>query len=159
MKNLGYARESDGFGNKPGIAPGTQHAGNHSFLAALIAALYYCCLNRFNRFREHSTLIKRRIGQILCLITVLTVATAASPQATQVVVIDSSAPAHPFPHFWEQMFGSGRAVLSLRDSYRRDLREVKQVTDLRYVRFHAVFHDEMGIYDEDQQGHPTYNFS
>jgi len=103
--------------------------------------------------------MKTRLGRIFCLAAVLIVAATASAQTTQVVVIDSSAPTHPFPHFWEQMFGSGRAVLSLRDSYRRDLREVKQVTDFRYVRFHAVFHDEMGIYDEDAQGHPLYNFS
>jgi len=76
-----------------------------------------------------------------------------------VIVVDASAPAHPFPHFWEQMFGSGRAVLTLRDSYRRDMREVKQITGFRYVRFHAVFHDEFGIYDEDSQGTPIYNFS
>jgi xylan 1,4-beta-xylosidase len=79
--------------------------------------------------------------------------------AKEVIVIDASAPAHKFPHFWEEMFGSGRAVLSLRDSYRRDLREVKQVTDFRYVRFHAIFHDEVGVYDEDKQGKPLYNFS
>jgi xylan 1,4-beta-xylosidase len=40
------------------------------------------------------------------------------------IVVDGSAPAHPFPHFWEQMFGSGRAILSLRDNYRQDLRWV-----------------------------------
>ena len=47
------------------------------------------------------------------------------------------------------MFGSGRAILSLRDSYRRDLREVNQATGFEYVRFHAIFHDEVGLYDED----------
>jgi xylan 1,4-beta-xylosidase len=57
------------------------------------------------------------------------------------------------------MFGSGRAVLSLRESYRQDLHEVKQVTGIEYVRFHALFHDEMGVYDEDAQGQPVYNFS
>src|ERR1700733_11622478 len=76
-----------------------------------------------------------------------------------VIIVDASAPSHPFPHFWEKMFGSGRAVLSLRDSYRRDLREVKQATDFEYVRFHAIFHDEIGLYDEDSQGQPSYNFS
>jgi len=76
-----------------------------------------------------------------------------------VIRIDASAPAHPFPHFWEQMFGSGRAVLTLRESYRNDLRDVKQITGFEYVRFHAIFHDEVGIYDEDAQGHPLYNFS
>jgi xylan 1,4-beta-xylosidase len=80
-------------------------------------------------------------------------------QNSEVVVVDAAAPTHPFPHFWEKMFGSGRAVLSLRESYRNDLRSVKQVTDFEYVRFHAIFHDEVGLYDEDAQGHPVYNFS
>jgi xylan 1,4-beta-xylosidase len=76
-----------------------------------------------------------------------------------VIVVDANAPSRPFPHFWEKMFGSGRAVLTLRDSYRRDLREVKQVTGFEYVRFHAIFHDEVGAYDEDSQGRPVYDFS
>jgi xylan 1,4-beta-xylosidase len=75
------------------------------------------------------------------------------------IIIDSSAPHHSFPHFWEQMFGSGRAILTLRESYRKDLRTVRAATDFRYVRFHAIFHDEIGVYDEDKQGKPTYNFS
>jgi xylan 1,4-beta-xylosidase len=83
----------------------------------------------------------------------------AQTAAVESVVIDTSAPTHPLPHFWEHMFGSGRAVLSLRDSYRQDLREVKQVTGVEYVRFHALFHDEMGVYDEDAQQQSVYNFS
>jgi xylan 1,4-beta-xylosidase len=99
--------------------------------------------------------------QFLRRIMVAVVLTAAvvSAQTPDVIVVDASAPAHPFPHFWEQMFGSGRAVLTLRESYLRDMRDVKQITDFRYVRFHAVFHDEFGIYDEDSQGTPVYNFS
>jgi xylan 1,4-beta-xylosidase len=75
------------------------------------------------------------------------------------VIVDSTAPHHSFPHFWEQMFGSGRAILTLRDSYRRDLRAVKKATDFKFVRFHAIFHDEIGVYDEDKKGKPIYNFS
>ena len=44
------------------------------------------------------------------------------------IEVDLQAASHPFPHYWEKMFGSGRAILSLRDSYRRDLREVEEVT-------------------------------
>jgi xylan 1,4-beta-xylosidase len=84
---------------------------------------------------------------------------ASGSQDSGVVVVDASAPAHPFPHFWEQMFGSGRAILTLRESYRNDLRDVKRITGFEYVRFHAIFHDEVGIYDEDAQGHPVFNFS
>jgi xylan 1,4-beta-xylosidase len=75
------------------------------------------------------------------------------------IVIDARAPGHPFPHYWEQTFGSGRAVLSLRDGYRSDLREVKTVTEFSYVRFHNILHDEDGVYDEDEHGNPIYNFS
>ena len=85
--------------------------------------------------------------------------TQSGAQNSEVVVIDAAAPAHPFPHFWEEMFGSGRAVLSLRESYRNDLRSVKKITDFRYIRFHAIFQDEVGLYDEDEHGHPVYNFS
>jgi xylan 1,4-beta-xylosidase len=77
----------------------------------------------------------------------------------QLIIADANAASHPFPHFWEKMFGSGRAVLSLRESYRQDLRAVKQITDFTYVRFHAIFHDEVGLYDEDSQQHSIYNFS
>src|SRR6202790_5248120 len=75
------------------------------------------------------------------------------------VIVDPSAPHHSFPHFLEQMFGSGRAILTLRDSYRRNLRAVKQATDFKVVRFHAIFHDEIGVYDGDKKGKPIYNFS
>ena len=78
---------------------------------------------------------------------------------TQTVSVDAAAPAQPFPHFWERMFGSGRAVLSLRDSYREDLRAVRGVTAIAYVRFHAILHDEMGVYSERLDGQPVYNFS
>jgi xylan 1,4-beta-xylosidase len=79
--------------------------------------------------------------------------------AQEQVVIDARAQTAPFPHYWEQMFGSGRAILSLRESYREDLRAVKQVADFHYARFHAIFHDELGVYNEDEHGNPVYNFS
>src|SRR6202040_3485517 len=81
------------------------------------------------------------------------------PPAAQEITVDASAPAHPFPHYWERMFGSGRAILSLRESYRNDLRAVKQATGFDFIRFHAIFHDEVGLYDEDAAGNPVYNFS
>jgi xylan 1,4-beta-xylosidase len=104
--------------------------------------------------------MRTRLLHVLALLALLAIPGAITrAQSGDVIVVDPSGPAHPFPHFWEQMFGSGRAVLTLRDSYRRDMREVKQITGFGYVRFHAVFHDEFGIYDEDSQGTPIYNFS
>ena len=83
---------------------------------------------------------------------------AASISAEQ-VTIDAHAAGKPFPHFWEQMFGSGRARLSMRQSYRDDIQRVKKVTEFGYVRFHAILDDENGVYSEDAKGNPIYNWS
>jgi xylan 1,4-beta-xylosidase len=74
---------------------------------------------------------------------------AQSKAPREIITVDGNAPAHPLPHFWETMFGSGRAILTLRESYRSDLREVKEITDFEYVRFHAILLDDVGVYSED----------
>ncbi|HVZ15688.1 MAG TPA: hypothetical protein VG897_01115 [Terriglobales bacterium] len=99
-----------------------------------------------------------KLKSIAPFLSLVLFAAAYAPAQTN-IVIDAHAPAHPFPHFWEQVFGSGRAILSLRESYRNDLREVKKATDFRYVRFHNILHDEVGVYDEDDKGNPVYNFT
>jgi xylan 1,4-beta-xylosidase len=93
------------------------------------------------------------------LTSALTAVLTCSAPAQQHIKIDADAPTTPFPHFWEEMFGSGRAILSLRESYRNDLRAVKQITDVHYLRFHAILHDEVGVYNEDEHGNPVYNFT
>src|SRR5579864_6268314 len=100
---------------------------------------------------------RRKLRSAWLLAVVVCAGTLLPAQET--IQIDAQAEATPFPHFWEQMFGSGRAILSLRESYREDLREVKKVADFRYVRFHAIFHDEAGVYNEDEHGNPVYNFA
>ena len=112
-----------------------------------------------NSTRKNSLLRSLFLGAgILCLCVSAPLQSEAQTQR-ETIEIDPGAPSHPLPHFWERMFGSGRAILSLRESYRRDLREVKQITGLEYIRFHAIFHDEAGIYDEDSGGGAVYNFS
>jgi xylan 1,4-beta-xylosidase len=76
--------------------------------------------------------------------------TATSP-ADEIIQVDVHAQTTPFPHFWEQTFGSGRAILALRDSYRKDLHSVKQITGFQTVRFHGIFDDEVGLYDPDRK--------
>jgi xylan 1,4-beta-xylosidase len=84
---------------------------------------------------------------------------SGAPAPPEVIHVDVNGPARPFPHFWEEMFGSGRAILSLRDSYQEDLRSVRRVTGFRYVRFHGILNDETGICTRDPWGHINYNFT
>ncbi|HEX4037515.1 MAG TPA: glycosyl hydrolase family 39 [Acidobacteriaceae bacterium] len=90
------------------------------------------------------------------LLASICVPAAASAQET--VSIDAHAQTTPFSHFWEEMFGSGHAILSLRAGYRDDLRSVKSVTGLRYVRAHGILDQEVGSYNEDEHGNPVYNW-
>jgi xylan 1,4-beta-xylosidase len=95
----------------------------------------------------------------LVLVLHLGVAAPGRAEERETIAVDASAHSKPFAHFWEHMFGSGRAILSLRESYRQDLRAVKTVTAIEYVRFHAILHDEVGVYGEDRHGQSIYNFS
>ncbi len=71
--------------------------------------------------------------------------------AQEHLVLDARAAGTPLSHFWEQTFGSGRAILSLRQSYRDDLRTVKGATGFESIRFHGILMDEVGLYDPDRQ--------
>ena len=99
----------------------------------------------------------RKISFALLVMVFALAAVAQDP--VEVRTIDAHAASTPLPHFWETIFGSGRANLSLREGYRKDLSEVHDQVGLRYVRFHAILHDENGVYDEDEKGQPVYNFT
>ncbi len=100
----------------------------------------------------------------MCLMAALPLVLAAGTpvaeaQQQEEIRIDAGAATQPLPHFWEQMFGSGRANLMLRDSWREDLRAVHGVTGIQYVRGHGILDDDNGVYTEDEHGNPVYNFA
>ena len=82
---------------------------------------------------------------------------AAAANAAVQVRVDAKAHGTPFPHFWEEMFGSGRASLTLRDDYRKDLAEAKRITGFSYVRFHGILDDDVGLFQLGKAGQPFYN--
>jgi len=96
---------------------------------------------------------------LLLALIVATCMVAIPSHAQETVRIDATAEATPFPHFWERMFGSGRATLAMRENYLDDVRAVKQVADFDYVRFHGILDDDVGVYNEDEHGNPVYNFT
>jgi hypothetical protein len=68
---------------------------------------------------EDPTMKKRLLLPVLFLVLSVcgSIASAQAPDV-QPVVSDLKAETSPFPHFWEQAFGSGRAILTLRESRR-----------------------------------------
>src|SRR5215469_14735359 len=78
----------------------------------------------------------------------------------ETIVIDAAGSTSPFPHFWEHMFGSCHASITLCEDWRNDLRTLKEIVDVKYVRFHGIFERAVGIYDgEDEDGNLVLNFT
>jgi xylan 1,4-beta-xylosidase len=105
---------------------------------------------------------RNRFAGLLALLLVTGVAAAppAPDGSTTIhVSVDAQAKGIAFPHFWEQMFGSGRAALALRADYRRDMRMVRQITGFSYVRSHGILDEDVGVFTLNKQGQPVYNFS
>jgi xylan 1,4-beta-xylosidase len=76
------------------------------------------------------------------------------------IIVDPQSPATPFPHFWEHMFGSCHASVTLCEDWRKDLRALREIVDVKYVRFHGIFEHQAGIYGgQDAAGNLLLNFT
>jgi xylan 1,4-beta-xylosidase len=61
-------------------------------------------------------------------------------------------------HFWSKCVGAGRANEGLRASWQEQLRQARAQCGFEYIRFHGLYHDDMFVYREDENGEPVYNF-
>ena len=59
---------------------------------------------------------------------------------------------------FNECVGAGRANEGLRADWQQQLAYVKKECGFRYIRFHGLLTDDMGVYKEDREGNPQYNF-
>lgn len=76
----------------------------------------------------------------------------------RVISIDYSAEKGPLNTMFNECVGAGRANEGLRADWQQQLAYVKKECGFRYIRFHGLFTDDMGIYREDNKGNPEYNY-
>jgi xylan 1,4-beta-xylosidase len=57
-----------------------------------------------------------------------------------------------------RVVGAGRASEGLRADWQEQLNTVQTEIGFHYLRMHGLLCDEMGVYGEDKQGNPLYNF-
>jgi xylan 1,4-beta-xylosidase len=57
-----------------------------------------------------------------------------------------------------ECIGAGRANEGLRADWQRQLKYIQEQCGFKYIRFHGLLSDDMGVYHEDKQGNPTYNW-
>lgn len=63
-----------------------------------------------------------------------------------------------FPSSIQNCVGAGRANELLRKAALDQLEETHRECGFRYLRFHGLLHEDMGVYDEKADGTPIYNF-
>ena len=54
--------------------------------------------------------------------------------------------------------GAGRANEGLRADWQRQLKVAHDECGFKYIRFHGLLSDDMGVYSEDKNGKPIYNW-
>ncbi len=59
---------------------------------------------------------------------------------------------------FKECIGAGRANEGLRADWQQQLAQVKKDCDFKYIRFHGLLSDDMGVYRVNQNGKPEYNF-
>jgi xylan 1,4-beta-xylosidase len=64
----------------------------------------------------------------------------------------------PTSRMYNFCVGAGRANEGLRADWQRQLRHARTECGFRYIRFHGLFCDDMGVYHEDRQGRSIYNW-
>ena len=63
-----------------------------------------------------------------------------------------------FNSMFKECIGAGRANEGLRADWQQQLALVRRECDFRYIRMHGLLTDDMGVYREDRNGNPQYNF-
>jgi len=79
-------------------------------------------------------------------------------QSPQTLTVDATHILGPHSQTPLNTVGAGRANEGLRADWQAQLSTVQREIGFHYLRFHGIFHDDMGVYTEDPHGQPIYNF-
>jgi len=76
----------------------------------------------------------------------------------RVINIDFNVAKGPLNTMFKECVGAGRANEGLRADWQQQLAYVKKECGFKYIRFHGLLTDDMGVYREDRNGKPEYNY-
>jgi xylan 1,4-beta-xylosidase len=97
-----------------------------------------------------------------CLLVffIVSLSAASSPQApaTRMITADVGVEKGPLNQMFNLCVGAGRANEGLRADWQQQLAYVHRECGFRYLRFHGLLCDDMGVYSEDKNGQPVYNW-
>lgn len=86
--------------------------------------------------------------------------TTATPPASggRMIAADVNVVRGPLDTSFKECIGAGRANEGLRADWQDQLREARRECGFQYIRMHGLLTDDMGVYQADKQGNPSYNW-
>jgi xylan 1,4-beta-xylosidase len=98
------------------------------------------------------------LKRFLVLLMLSPLSLLADQPAPRVIEANVSQAQGPTSRMYNFCVGAGRANEGLRADWQRQLRQVRADCGFRYIRFHGLFCDDMGVYHEDKKGNAVYNW-
>ncbi len=76
----------------------------------------------------------------------------------RIIAVDVNQVQGPLDTSFKACIGAGRANEGLRADWQDQLRVARRECGFQYIRMHGLLTDDMGVYKEDAQGNPIYNW-
>ncbi len=90
--------------------------------------------------------------------TGLALASESAALTEHTITADINNVAGPLDMSFKECVGAGRANEGLRADWQNQLRVAQRECGFKYLRMHGLLCDDMGVYQEDAQGNPIYNW-
>ncbi len=97
-------------------------------------------------------------GLFICNASAKSKTNAKSVQPVRLITLDFNQAQGPLNTMFKECIGAGRANEGLRADWQQQLAFVKQECGFKYIRMHGLLTDDMGVYKEDRNGKPEYNY-
>lgn len=83
---------------------------------------------------------------------------AAEAQVPRVIAADYQKVKGPRSQLYKECIGAGRAAEGLRAAWQEQLKLCQKEIGFKYIRFHGLLQDEMGVYTETRDGTVRHNW-
>ncbi|MFH1194101.1 MAG: glycoside hydrolase [bacterium] len=102
--------------------------------------------------------MKKHFKTILIVLVGLCITNTFAQSPERIINLDFNQVKGPLNTMFKECVGAGRANEGLRADWQQQLAYVKKECDFKFIRMHGLLTDDMGVYREDRNGKPEYNF-
>ena len=137
-------------------ASGHQHRGHQAKGALKKSDTGKICPNMTGKI--HMKKISCLALGLAAFFAAMNLSVAATNETPRLISADLQQTNGPLDTMFKFCVGAGRANEGLRADWQRQLTYAHRECGFEYIRMHGLFDDDMGVYREDSNGNPEYNW-